>query len=117
MLIRFAFEAGDSTDNTSTCDSIIGLSIGDKIEMSVIDFNYNFNAGAFSGSTAQASDMAFTDVFDCFVYSDGGASYFVWEVTPGSGATAGSLEMVTIGATIPGTLSGWTQEYGVITVA
>lgn len=115
----FAFEAEDSTDNTSSCDAITGLATGEKIDLSAIDFNYNFNKDDFSGTTAQTSGMTFTDLFDSFVYKDTDTNrfYFAWETTAGTGTTAGTLEMVEIGAAVPGTLNNWTQEYGVFTVA
>lgn len=115
----FAFGVGDSTDNTSTCDAITGLATGDKIDLSAIDFNYNFNQGDFSGGTAQTSGMTFTNLFDSFVYQDTDTNqyYFVWETDAGTGATAGTLEVVEIGAAVPGTLSSWSEEYGVFTVA
>lgn len=116
----FVFEPGDSAFESP--DVITDLALGDVIDLSAI------NGGTFDLWREEVvefnpDDARFTDAFDVFVGTittgEQASYYLFYETTPygdGGGATAGTLEAVALGTSLPADPASWVLNAGSLTL-
>ena len=116
----FVFEPGDSAFESP--DVITDLALGDVIDLSAI------NGGTFDLWREEVvefnpDDTRFTDAFDVFVGTittgEQASYYLFYETTPygdGGGATAGTLEAVALGTSLPADPASWVLNAGSLTL-
>lgn len=116
----FVFEPGDSAFESQ--DVITDLALGDVIDLSAI------NGGTFDLWREEVvefnpDDTRFTDAFDVFVGTittgEQASYYLFYETTPygdGGGATAGTLEAVALGTSLPADPASWVLSAGSLTL-